>query len=406
MHHRYLIVGGGIAGASAVEGIRAHDPEGSVLLMSRENHPPYQRPPLSKDLWYGRVGRDELAVHPDGWYREHGVEVELRREAIELDLERRLVWDERGVEHEYERLLLATGGRPRRLDVRGAEIEGVRYYRDLDDYLFLEAMRDRLEHVLVVGSGLVGLELSLALAHNGVEVTLLTGRDHPLADVLPRDLGGAVAEHCRQHGVETVSGEWITRFEERPGLVLVSTASGATVTTQLVLVDVGLEPHLDLAEASGLEVGEGIVVDEFARTSDPHAWAAGDVAEFPCLSLQRTMRIEQWEHARAHGRCAGANMAGAGQPYTGLPWFASDVGGLWLEGVGEIDAALDTQVVWAEPMVRGVTYYLRGDVVRGVLAWNLPGQRERAAALVRSGLATTPDERKEAIPLDEAIAGA
>jgi 3-phenylpropionate/trans-cinnamate dioxygenase ferredoxin reductase subunit len=167
MRHKYVIVGGGLAGASAIEGIRAQDREGGILLLARENFTPYHRPPLSKGLWFGKSTLDELSVHEDAFYRENGVEVLLRREVVELDAARHLLWDERGVEHGYERLLLATGGRPRRLVVSGAEVEEVHYFRNLEDYLYLKRRLDRFEHVLVVGGGFVGAELAAALRHAG-----------------------------------------------------------------------------------------------------------------------------------------------------------------------------------------------------------------------------------------------
>src|SRR5215470_12771254 len=139
MRYAYLIVGGGLTGASAIEGIRAHDRAGKILLLSRENHPPYHRPPLSKDLWFGKSTKDKLPVHDEAFYRENDVEVVLRREAVELDPETHRVWDDHGTIYEYDQLLLATGGWPRRLPVEGAESEGIHYYRYLEDYLYLES---------------------------------------------------------------------------------------------------------------------------------------------------------------------------------------------------------------------------------------------------------------------------
>src|SRR6266850_318877 len=163
MNYQYLIVGGGHAGAAAIEGIRAHDPTGSILLLSRENHPPYQRPPLSKDLWFGKSTKDQLPIYGEAFYREQNVQLELRREAVELDPEQRRLWDDRGATIDYGKLLLATGGRPRRLGVDGADSEGVRYYRYLEDYLFFESYVPRIQHVLVIGAGFIGMEMAAAM---------------------------------------------------------------------------------------------------------------------------------------------------------------------------------------------------------------------------------------------------
>lgn len=155
--YRYVIVGGGLAAAMAVAGIRERDAEGSILLVSRENHPPYHRPPLSKGLWSGKEKLDGIAVHPDGYYAEQKVELSLRREVVELDAKSRQLWDDRGATFGYEKLLLATGGRPRPLDVPGGNGEAVHYFRSLEDYLLLEQRVERVQHALLIGGGFIGL---------------------------------------------------------------------------------------------------------------------------------------------------------------------------------------------------------------------------------------------------------
>jgi NADPH-dependent 2,4-dienoyl-CoA reductase/sulfur reductase-like enzyme len=390
----YIIVGGGLAGASAIDGIRAHDRDGPILLVTRENHPPYHRPPLSKDLWSGRQTLDQLPVHPDGYHAEHGVDVLLRRDIVELDPVQNRVWDDHGATYQYGRLLLATGGKPRLLDLPGDSGENVRYFRTLEDYLALASRLDTLQHALVVGGGFIGMELAAALTNAGKEVTLMLRGEHPLAGVLPRDLGLHVAEVYRDKGVETVSGEVLAAVERGQGLFHARTLAGNVVTTQMVIAGVGLDPHDELAEAGGLEVGDGIAVDEFTRTTDPYIHAAGDVAEFPCLALGMRARIEHWDHALHHGRAAGANMAGAKQPYDHLPMFWSDLFDLGFEAVGEVDARLDVDAVWKVEGREGLLFYLREDVVRGVLAWGRFGLMDWARALVREGRATTRTERE------------
>jgi NADPH-dependent 2,4-dienoyl-CoA reductase/sulfur reductase-like enzyme len=401
MRHKYVIVGGGLAAASAIEGIRRHDDGGGILLLTRENFEPYHRPPLSKDLWFGKSTKDKLPVHDDAFYRENGVELQLRREVVELDPARHLLWDDRGVEWEYERLLLATGGRPRRLVVEGAEVPGLRYFRDLEDYLFLERRLDRFQHALVVGGGFIGAELAAALRHAGKEVNFLYDREYPLSRVLPRDLGLFVADYYRQQGVETVSEDKVVALEEAQGLIQARTASGGVISTQLVLAGLGIEPEGDLAEAAGLDVEDGIVVDEFARTTDTDIYAAGDVARYPCVPLERSLRVEHWDHAQQHGRCAGANMAGAVEPYEGIPYFFSDLFDLGFEAVGELDPTLRVEAVWREPFREGVVYYLRDDVARGVLLWNVWGAVDWARSLVRAAKPMSSEERAAAVPAKE-----
>ncbi len=374
MKHKYVIVGGGLAAASAIEGIRGRDPEGTILLLSRENYAPYHRPPLSKGLWFGKSTVDELAVHPTAFYREHGVELLLRREVVELDPEKHSVWDERGTEYGYERLLLATGGRPRRLNVPGADGEGLHYFRDLEDYLFFRAHGDRFEHALIIGAGFIGMEMAAALRHEGKEVTLLYNSEWPLA-----------------------RSDTIVSFESLEGQIMARTGSGGVVTTQLVLAGVGIEPQIDLAEAAGLEVRDGIAVDEFCRTSNPDIYAAGDVAEYPDLGLAMARRVEHWDHAIQQGKCAGANMAGADTPYAGLPMFYSDLFDLGWEAVGEMDGSMETDAVWKVPFREGVVFYLREGVTRGVLLWNVWEKVEWARGLIREAKAMSGEERRKLV---------
>jgi len=400
MTYDYVIVGGGLAAVSAVEGIRSRDGSGGILVLSRENHPPYHRP-LSKDLWFGKSTKDRLPVHDPGFYRDHNVELALRREAVEIDPGERRVWDDHGTVYHYRQLLLATGGRPRRLNVEGGDHEAIRYFRYLEDYLFLEGRIEHFRHALVLGGGFIGCELAAALRHAGKEVTLLYPEEYPLSKVLPRDLGLFVAEYYREQGVEAVSGESVVRFDDRGGEVMASTANGNSVTTHLVVVGIGIEPQDDLAEAAGLEVGNGIEVDEYGRTSEEHVYAAGDVAEFPNVPLDRRMRIEHWDHAIQHGKAVGANMAGANRPYTYLPFFYSDLFDLGWEAVGEVDSNLETHAVWKEEFRRGVVYYLRDEVIRGVLLWNTWGALDWARGLIQEAKPMSSAARVAAVPAEE-----
>ena len=393
MRVRYCIVGGGFAAAAAIEGIRSRDPEGTILLLSRENHRPYRRPLLTKDLWFGEATLDRLPLHPDEWYSEQRVDVRLRHEVVELDAENQRLWDASGDVIEYDDLLLATGCRPRRLQAEGAESSSVRYFRDLEDYLDLEKRLDQLQHVTLVGGGLISIEMAAALRGREKEVTFVLADEYPLPRMLPRDLGVPLLDHLREMGVETVSGDTLTRIEESPGLVHARTLLGNELDTQLVIVDQGAEPQVELAEAAGLAIDDGIVVDEFGRTSNAHIWAAGDVAEFPYLALGQIMRFESADHAERHGRAVGANMAGAEQAYDELPlkWFR--IGGLVFEGVGELFSRLHTEILWVEPGQEGVVFYLSDDVIRGVLMINMRERLDWARALIREARATTAAER-------------
>ncbi len=383
MHYRYCIVGGGLTAAAALEGIRSRDPDGTILLLSRDNHPPYDRSPLTKGLWTGETTLDALAAHGDEWYREQRVDLRLRHEVAELDPSQRLIWDERGAETRFDELLLATGCRPRRLAADGAELASVRYFRDLDDYLELERRVERAQHVTISGGGFTALEMCMAMRGRGLEVTLILPEEFPMPRMLSRELGLGIVDYLREQQVEVVTGDALERITESSGFVHARTRNGSDLTTQLILVDQGGEPIVDLAEAAGLDVDTGIVVDEYGHTSRPHVWAAGDVAEFPYLALGQLMRVESSDHALHMGRTVGANMAGAGVVYDHLPlkWFR--VGELLFEGVGELSARLDHETLWLEPGREGAFLYSWEGVVRGVLLLGLSSRIEWARDLIR-----------------------
>ena len=396
-HHRYIIVGGGLAAASAIRGIRAHDREGSILLLTRENHAPYHRSLLTKDVWTDPEGLSRLPLHDDAFYSEHGVKVGLRREVVEIETASRTVWDERGERYQYESLLIATGSRPRRLTIPGADASALRYFRDLEDYLAMENRLERLQHITLLGGSFTGVEMAAALRHRGKEVTLIYPDEYPLYHLLPRDLGLSVANLLRERGVETVSGETLVEIDERGEFVRARTHGGDTLTTQFVLADSGADPQTELADTAGLDTDNGIVVDERTRTSAADVFAAGDVAEFPYLTLGQLMRVECADHAAHHGYCAGENMGGAEVPYTWLPALWFQLFELRFEGVGDLDARLDTEEVWSEPGREGAVFYLRDDIVRGVLLCGQPDRIEAARALLRETRPTTPAERVEAV---------
>lgn len=393
MHHRYVIIGGGTAAAAAVEGIRAHDADGSILLLTRENYLPYRRAPLSKDVWRGQYDLDQLTLHEAAFYDEHRVEVRRRREVVEVDAEHKVLWDERGDSVGFDHVLLATGCRPRRLQAMGAESSGVRYYRDLEDYLDLARRLETLQHVTIVGGHFTAVEMAASLRQAGREVTLIFPEEYPLHRILPRDLGEAVGGYLRGIDVETVSGDMLVEIQETGEYLHARTQNGGALDTQLVLVDIGGEPQLELAEAAGLDTDDGVVVDEYGRSSRPGVWAAGDVAEFPYLALGQLMRVEGADHAEHHGRAVGANMAGAGVPYTHLPRKWLQIGDLAFEGVGELSSRIEHQEVWLEDGREGVVYYLRDDVVRGVLLVNVPERLDWARSVVSDGRPMSSAER-------------
>jgi NADPH-dependent 2,4-dienoyl-CoA reductase/sulfur reductase-like enzyme len=344
------------------------------VLVGAEQHPPYARPPLTKGLW---AGKDEQKI----WRgtEEAGAALRLARRIVSLDLDRRVATDDRGENYAWEKLLLATGGRPR--TIRGAD--GVVYFRTLDDYRALRARTHEGASAVVIGGGFIGSELAAALATNGCRVTMVFPEGGIAARVLPAGLSAYVTEEYRRRGVEVLTEETVAAADATS----VTTGSGRTIAADIVVAGLGLEPATDLAASVGLEVDNGIVVDELGRAGGrDDVFAAGDVASFPVAALGRRFRVEHEDHAKSHGRAVGKNMAGANTPYVHLPFFYSDMFDLGYEAVGEVDSRLHTVESWEEPNRKGIVAYVDDSRrPRGFLYWNVWDHVDLGRELISAG---------------------
>jgi len=371
---RYLIVGGGMTGAEAAKAVRERDPEAVVTLVGSEPHSPYKRPPLTKKLW---SGGEESSIWKGT--EELGIELRLGRRIAALDLEASRAVDDQGEEYAYEKVLLATGGRPRRL---GGGDQEVIYFRTLDDYRRLRGIAGDGKHVVVVGGGFIGTEIAAALTTNGCTVTMVVPEQWLNARLLPAGLGGFVTDYYRERGVEVLTGETVRSVEGS----VVTTGSGRALEADAVVAGLGILPETELAEASGLPVENGIVVDEYGRADGrDDVFAAGDVANFPSPVLGGVFRVEHEDHANTHGKVVGSNMAGAGTVYDHLPFFYSDLFDLGYEAVGEVDSRLETIETWEEPNRKGAIAYVDEDRrPRGFLLWDTWGKVDAARELIRA----------------------
>ena len=363
---RYLIVGGGMTADAAAKGIRRHDADGGIVLVGSEQHPPYKRPPLSKGLWSG--GAEEKI-----WKKTEevpGAELRLGRRIVSLDLDARRATDDAGEEYAWEKLLLATGGTPRRL---GGDDGDVVYFRTLDDFHSLHGSVGEGTRVAVIGGGFIGSEIAAALVGNGATVSMTFPEPTIGFRLLPRGLGEFVTGYYREKGVEVDAG----------GMV----GSPKELDADIVVAGLGIVPNVELAEAAGLPVENGIVVDEYGRVGGrADVFAAGDVASFPSPVLGKRFRVEHEDHANTHGKVVGANMAGAGQAYDHIPFFYSDMFDLGYEAVGEVDSRLATVETWQEPNRKGTVAYVDDDGrPRGFLLWNVWDKVDAARELIRAG---------------------
>ena len=394
-HYTYLIIGGGMTAASAVQGIRQVDPNGSIGLISTESDPPYDRPPLSKALWKGKpMARIWRKLNGQAVTLHLGQKVQL------LDPKNKRVADDRGTESTFDKLLLATGGTPRHL---ASDDDRIIYYRTVEDYRRLRALTEQGQTFAIIGGGFIGSELAAALVMNGKHVVMILPGESIGARLFPRDLSLFLNDFYRAKGVELRPLESIVGVETRGEqltlkLKKVNTSDEHEILVDGVVAGIGILPNTELAQAAGLKVENGIVVDEYLRTSHPDIYAAGDVAAFYAPALGRRIRVEHEDNANTMGQAVGRIMAGEAKPYQHLPFFYSDLFELGYEAVGDLDARLEIVADWKEPNREGVIYYLQEGRVRGALLWNVWGQVDAARRLIAEAGPFQPASLKGRLP--------
>ena len=377
-----VIVGASLAGAKAAETLRSEGFDGRVVLVGEEDVRPYERPPLSKGLLRGESQFDDAAVHPADFYDEHDIELVLSTRVTEIrPAERTIVFG--GGSLAYDRLLLATGSSVRPLSVPGVDKEGVAYLRSFEDARALRAAIDRSSKVVVIGAGWIGSEVAASARQMGRDVALVEAASVPLERVLGSEVGGMFAALHRDNGVELHMGVGVESIRGGSSFEAVRLANGEEIYGDLLVVGVGVRPRTELAEAAGLRVDDGVVVDANLATSDEAIFAAGDVANAWSPLLARSIRLEHWSAALNQGPVAARNMLGRQVTYDKVPYFFSDQYDLGMEYSG--DAREWDEIVYrGDPDGREVIVFWcsQGRVVAGmnVNVWDIADDIARLVA--------------------------
>jgi 3-phenylpropionate/trans-cinnamate dioxygenase ferredoxin reductase subunit len=338
-HVPYIIIGGGLAGNAAAEAIRRRDKTGRIMVICAEPHLPYDRVPLSKDYLLGKMEREQVFLKNPRFYERNTIELLLHNPATALEVaERRLTLAD-GRQLGFDKLLLATGGRPRRLPIPGAELDGIYYLRNLED---TEAIRRGLQgarRAVVIGGGFIGCELAAAFAQLGVPTTVVELTPALLSLVVDAETSAFITAYLQQQGITVHPGTAASQFVGTEGRVsAITTSTGEDIAADLVAVGVGIALNTELASSAGLTVDNGVVVNEYLEAADG-IFAAGDIARYYSPPLGRHLRVEHYDVALQHGRIAGANMASAPdayRAYTELPYFFSFMGTLQINVMGDM----------------------------------------------------------------------
>lgn len=398
----FVVVGGGLAGAKAVEQLRERGFEGRVVLLAGEPHLPYERPPLSKDYLKSGEGLDDAFVHDEGWYAEHDVDVRTGTRVASLDRDAHEVVLEGGERLHYDRLLLATGSSPRRLGLPGADLDGVLTLRTIEDSDRLRAELREGRRVVLVGGGWIGLEVASAAREAGAQVTVLEALDLPLVRVLGTRVARVFADLHRDHGVDLRTGVGIEELVGDGGRVSgVRLGDGTVVDADVVVVGIGAAPNVELAADAGLDVDNGVLADAVGRTSDPDVFVVGDVANVEHPFLGRRVRVEHWANALNQPKVVVAAMLDQDGPEPELPFFFSDQYDLGLEyrGLGGPD---DDVVVRGDlPGREFLAFWLHDGAVTAGMNVNVWDVGDAVEALVRSRKPVDPDRLADpGVPLE------
>ena len=345
-HSTFVVVGAGQAAGRAVEAMRAEGFDGHIVVVGAEDHPPYERPPLSKQLLTGDYEPERTYLHDRSFYDERGIELRLGTKALHIDREAGTVELSDGDTLAYDKLLLTTGARVRRLSSPDAEKPGIHYLRDIDDSLAIRAHFGDGANLVIVGGGYIGLEAAAAAVSQGCRVTVLEMAPLVMNRVVAPEISRYFEAVHRDHGVDVRTGVAVEGFAGDSRVTAVRCDDGQLIPADFVIVGVGIEADADLADSAGLAVDNGIVVDEFGATADPAIYAAGDVANHPNALLERRIRLESWQNAQNQAINTARAMCGRMEPYAEIPWFWSNQYDLNLQLVGMPET-------WDQVVMRG-----------------------------------------------------
>ena len=324
MAPRYVIVGASLAGATAAITLRAEGADGTVTLIGAEKELPYERPPLSKAYLRGDVPFDKALVRPAAFYTEHGIETMFGTRATRIDPSDRFVELEDHRRVPFDELLIATGGRNRRVSIPGDDLDGIYGLRTVQDADRIRKEMAAGRRVVIVGMGFIGSEVAASLRQKDLNVVAIDPSKTPLFRVLGEAVGRTIADLHRAHGVRTIFEDTVAAFEGTTRVTHVVTAGGLRIECDFVVVGIGIEPAVELLDGSGIHVDNGIVVDEYCQTNISGVYAAGDVANHYHPIFNRRIRVEHWQNASRQGAAAARNMLGQRGAYDEVHWFWSD----------------------------------------------------------------------------------
>jgi NADPH-dependent 2,4-dienoyl-CoA reductase/sulfur reductase-like enzyme len=375
-----VILGGGmVAGYAAKQLVELGLPKGELAILSADTAVPYERPPLSKGFLAGNDSEDAIRINPQDFYGKHGIELRLQCRVTAVDVKRRLIRSNND-DFGFQKLIVATGARPRTLNIPGSELKNLFYLRTLNDSRNIRNAAEKAKHAIVIGSGFIGMEVAAVFAQKGIEVAMVLNEDRVFKRLFSPEMSSFFETYYAARGVRLIKSMSVAEFRGDGAVNSAVLRNGQTIQCDLVVAGIGVEPVVDVVASSGLDISNGILVNEYLQTSDPDVFAAGDVANYQDVLFGKRRRVEHWDNAVSQGQYCARSLRGDRTPFRHVPYFFSDVFDLSYEFWGDSSGA--DQVV------------PRGDVSsRSFSVWWLSQQRVVAAFAMNR-----PDEERNVAP--------
>jgi len=374
----YLLVGGGLASASAAETLKTEGAEGTITIVSAERAYPYHRPPLSKNYLIKHLTIEDIVVYSESFYKSHNIEVFLDTKVLSVSPEKKFIVTDNQGSISYEKLLIATGSRIKKLDVPGSGLPGIYYLRTISDAESIQRAISCSKKAVVVGSGFIGMELASVFTQMGIHTTIISKENNLLAKLDSVTISNFFADYYKNRGVEIVSGDTVKEFQGTCHVDRVITENGKSISCDFVAIGVGATPETDFLESSGVLLEDGVVVDGHMRTNIPDIYAAGDVSRFydPIFGVYR--RIEHWDNAVKQGKIAAKNMLGNNELYNEVSYFFSDVFDLSFDFLGDTSNT-DMRIINGSIMDKSFSvYYVKEGILQAGFFLNRSSSEEEA----------------------------
>jgi NADPH-dependent 2,4-dienoyl-CoA reductase/sulfur reductase-like enzyme len=392
-----VILGGGmVAGYAAKQLVELGLPKGELAILSSDNAVPYERPPLSKGFLAGKDSEDAIKINPDDFYNKQGIEVRLQCEVAAVDVKRKRLML-KGNEFGFQKLIVATGARPRTLNIPGSTLQNLLYLRSLNDSKTIRSAAEKVKHAVVIGGGFIGMEVAAVLAQKGIEVTMVLNDDRVFKKLFSAEMSTFFESYYTAKGVRLIKSMSVTEFRGDGAISSAVLRDGQNIPCELVVAGIGVRPVTEVVTNSGLEIQDGILVNEFLRTSDPEVFAAGDVANYQDVLFRKRRRVEHWDNAVSQGQYCARSLMGDKTPFRHVPYFFSDVFDLSYEYWG--DSTVADQVVHRGDVSSNSfsTWWLRQQQVVAAFTMNRPDEeRETAPKWIEAGQKVSASKLRDA----------